>query len=186
MTEPCAPPRLIANTDQVVAFDWPAGCYLQGGDVGLVVTAAGSYHTAFVEAFPPGSFIRGEGDTIAAAEAAAWAKFTRSRECATHRWEPRGYRNGAGFCADCGAFGSKVFTGAQLGQFCHACGVPTTWSWEELPADGDEPAQVLFTCREHDLVHAQWVARRARDGVSWTDVADLLEAILPSSGKARG
>lgn len=180
MTTSASPGRPIANTDQLAAFGWPADCHIQGGAVGVVFGRTGSYRTAFFEAFPDGSFIRGEGDTIAAAEAAAWAKFTKSTSCPGHLWEPRGYRNGGGFCALCGTFRARVFTGSQLGQLCHACGAPTTWTWEEIPADGDEPAHTLFTCRDDDLIYAQRMARRACDVVTAADVAEPVAEMLPS------
>ena len=60
-------PRLIEHTNEPMRHPWPADCYVQGGDRGVVLTEDGSYWTAFVEAFP-GTFIRGEGVTIADAE----------------------------------------------------------------------------------------------------------------------
>ena len=113
---------------------------MQGGGAGVVFVKGGdAYRTAFVEAFPGSTFIRGEGSTIQEAEDACWAKYEQRMACPGHDWEPRDYKNGAGFCIHCGTFGSKVFTPEQLGLFCKTCGVPTYWS-----RDGDD-----FFCPEH-------------------------------------
>lgn len=100
--------------------------FVQGGTSGLVFVPGGTnYRTAFVEASPPGSFIRGEGKTLTEADDACWAKLQRYLGCTTHEWEARGYRNGGGFCKNCGQFGSKVFTPEQLGLLCSTCQKPT-------------------------------------------------------------
>lgn len=67
----------------------------------------------FFEAFPPGTFIRGEGETIADAEAEAFAQFQSEFAC-NHVWgryrEGHGtYTNGAGWCRKCGAFRGRMF-----------------------------------------------------------------------------
>jgi hypothetical protein len=103
---------------------------VQWGGGGLVLSGKESYVTAFFEAFPGdgvSGFIRGEGETVEAAEAAAFAKYGRERECHVgggHRWTrarrvgghqarlrngmkvPRvsTYTNGGAFCIGCGAF----------------------------------------------------------------------------------
>ena len=86
---------------------WPEQCYVQWGGGGLVLRKdGGHYSTAFFEAFPgdnAGGFIRGEGVTVADAEASAFAQYQRHVGCA-HRWCRKGYDNGGGFCAHCGAF----------------------------------------------------------------------------------
>lgn len=107
-------------------YEWPADCYLQGGTNGLVIVRNGkNYGTAFVEAFPGDTFIRGEGATVAEAETNCWNKYQSKVNCPSHEWETRGYKNGAGFCKKCNAFQSKVFTGEQLGFHCSVCGVGT-------------------------------------------------------------
>ncbi|MBG0738738.1 hypothetical protein IV500_04805 [Paeniglutamicibacter antarcticus] len=98
---------------------------VQGGEGGTVfVQAGGSYITAYIECFPENSFLRGEGATLAEADAACWAKLQSFTSC-EHQWEVRGYRNGGGICKHCGQFGSKVFTPEQLGLACTVCGAPT-------------------------------------------------------------
>lgn len=116
-------------------YDWAEGTFLQGGDKGLVISTSsdrGSYTTTFIEAFPPenagGGFFRGEGPTVAEAETKAWEKYQSSVQCPGHEWTARGYTNGAGFCIHCNKFGSEVFTGEQLGQFCHFCGEGTFYA----------------------------------------------------------
>lgn len=132
---------------------WPAETIVSAG-LGVVFTRSAAtgkrstYSTPFMEVYPPGaSFIRGEGGTPAACEDAAWAKYQLALHCsdgsATHDWEPRGYRNGAGFCSRCSTFGSKIFSGEQLGQFCNVCGTGTTYHAE---SDGET---TVWLCEEH-------------------------------------
>jgi hypothetical protein len=103
---------------------WPPDVFVQGGDSGIVISRnAPTRRTAFVEAFPPDGFIRGEGETLQEAEDSAWAQYVRETGCGGHEFERRGYRNGAGFCKHCGAFRSKVF--------------------KELPPDPDAPKPLM-------------------------------------------
>ena len=128
----------------VLTHEWPADCAIQGGTTGMVFARSGSYVTAFFEAFPldPQTFIRGEGETVEAAEEAAWQKWQRVLECPgdVHEFETRGYMNGAGFCIHCGLFQSGVFDLAELGSVCVVCGVGTYWCCR----DGK------LYCEEHD------------------------------------
>lgn len=93
------------------ACDWPEDCMVQWGSRGVVFEGDKARSTAFFEAFPtdPETFIRGEGVDVPAAEAAAFAKFVRQRDCAGHELERRWFRNGAGICAHCGLFVSRAF-----------------------------------------------------------------------------
>ncbi|MEJ7648586.1 MAG: hypothetical protein WKF57_05965 [Nakamurella sp.] len=159
--------RTIAcgNPDRTPApalMPWPDDVYLQGGGRGLVFRRnpaegeAGSYTTAFVEAFVVGSFLRGEGPTIADAEKSCWDSYQRLLHCpgptGEHSWKPGRtlrsgfdpYRNGAGFCEHCNAFRSGLFTAEELGQFCQTCGEPTMWHYER-DADGVD----RFLCETH-------------------------------------
>ena len=124
--------REIIRTGVTATYPWPDDCFIQGGKSGLVVTGVGkpNYVTAFVEAFPsdPQTFIRGEGNTVAEAEQAAWEKYQRLTGCAGHEFETRNYRNGGGFCKHCGMFKSDAFTAEELGEFCAECGTPTLWA----------------------------------------------------------
>lgn len=128
-------PRPILHTGEVQAHDWPAGTYVQGGKSGTVFKReGGSYRTAFVEAMLPdqpdgdrGPFIRGEGDTLAEAEAAAYAKWQRTDACPGHEYETRGYRNGAGLCKHCDRFATGVFDVKVVGHPCAECGEGTNY-----------------------------------------------------------
>lgn len=167
----------IDRTDTEAQCPWPEGVYLQGGKSGLVVSKGGNhYTTAFVEAFPGGTFIRGEGETIADAEKAAWEKFQRREQCPGHEWEARNYKNGAGFCKHCGAFGSKVFTPEDLGLSCNTCGVPTYYD-----RVGD-----TFFCEEHAKSRdALWLKEERRkqfrlgkvDTLTGSMIGDLIDAL---------
>jgi hypothetical protein len=102
-----------------------------------------------MEVYPPGAaFIRGEGESARDCENAAWAKYQLALNCSdasgAHDWEARGYQNGAGFCSRCNTFGSQVFTGEQLGQFCEICHVGTTYHWGT-----DEHGDPEYLCEEH-------------------------------------
>lgn len=122
----------------------------------------------FIEAFPPptpdnpsGGFIRGTGATFNQAEDAAWAQWSAKQSCravtdtGAHRWETRGYRNGAGFCADCGVFGSGVFDLRAIGSVCVVCGDPY---YDEIPAldssgHPDRGAEPTLVCAAHAPAH---------------------------------
>lgn len=117
---------------------WPEGVTVQCGDHGVVFTkgtldrivtdppgvlesvasieagGTGGYTTAFFEAFPDDTFIRGEGSTVAEAEASAWEQYQRHQACEEHEWETRGYTNGAAFCARCGKFSSRQLMTPEL------------------------------------------------------------------------
>lgn len=85
---------------------WPDDCTVQWGH-GLIPAVP------FFEAFPKGSFIRGEGADIAEAERKAFEKYRRDMAC-DHVWgrqRPGGecYTNGAAFCRKCGGFRGSMF-----------------------------------------------------------------------------
>jgi hypothetical protein len=97
---------LTRNVEYVPACPWPDDCMVQWGH-GIIPA------NPFFEAFPPGTFIRGDGDTIEQAERKAFAQYEREFLCA-HAWgrhhERRGtYLNGAAWCRKCGAFRGKMF-----------------------------------------------------------------------------
>lgn len=138
---------------------WPAETFVSAG-TGVVFRRNAkegeprSYSTLFMEVYPPGAaFIRGEGESPAACEDAAWAKYQRALNCSdgsgSHDWEARGYHNGAGFCSRCSTFGSKIFTAEQLGQHCRICGVATMYDWHTNAETGSEE----FLCEKHYEEH---------------------------------
>jgi hypothetical protein len=133
-----------------------------------------SYGTLFMEVYPPGAaFIRGEGETPQACEDAAWAKYQLALHCSDqsgrHTWESRGYTNGAGFCSRCNTFGSRIFTGEQLGQFCRVCGIGTTYHSDK----NEVTNETSFLCQDHYEEH-----KSARNSTSDHPLARLLDALL--------
>lgn len=106
--------RIIKNTRVEAQHDWPDDVFIQGGQRGVVFGGPdGAYQTAFFEAFPTGTFLRGEGITLAEAENKCWKQYQTYTACdgkGPHGpYERRQYTNGAGFCTRCGAWMSKVF-----------------------------------------------------------------------------
>ncbi|MBD3004816.1 hypothetical protein [Streptomyces sp. 5-10] len=108
--------RIIENTQHEARHPWPERIEIQGGDHGVVFSGEGNYRTAFFEAFPPGTFLRGEGKTIQEAEDNCWTQFQRYLNCDGSRslpgqhgpYERRQYRNGSGFCTRCGIWMNRV------------------------------------------------------------------------------
>lgn len=105
---------IIKNTDFEARHPWPENVYLQGGGLGAVLSGDGKhYRTAFVEAFPGETFLRGEGKTLEEAEDKAWAQYTRWADC-DGSGEPHGpferrkYTAGHGFCTRCGIWMMNV------------------------------------------------------------------------------
>lgn len=102
----------IQHTSQQAQHPWPDGMFIQGGKSGVVLNGPDTYRTAFVEAFPDGTFLRGEGATVTEAEDACWAKYQALTACPAYPahgpFEPRHFTNGAGFCTQCGGWFSKV------------------------------------------------------------------------------
>ncbi len=181
---------IVRSGGQPVRCAWPEGTFLQGGDPSWREPG----DDTFVEAFPPaGGFFRGDAPTIEEAEAKAFAKYSRSVECPGHQWEARGYTNGGGICRLCGVFGSKVFTGVDLGQFCHTCGVGTTWGTYSLDAYWDpagsftgvvspEGSEQFWFCQQHAPFRAEIAARNAEREqalaeMTGRDIEDLLGAL---------
>lgn len=85
---------------------WPEDCTVQWGH-GIIPAVP------FFEAFPKGTFIRGEGADIAEAEQKAFEQYQRALAC-DHKWgrqRPGGelYTNGAGWCRKCGGFRGRMF-----------------------------------------------------------------------------
>lgn len=140
---------------------WPAETVVSAGKGAVFVRnpkegEPHSYTTLFMEVYPPGAaFIRGQAETPEGCENACWRKYQLALNCSdnsgSHDWEPRGYQNGAGFCSRCNTFGSEVFTGEQLGQFCATCQEPTMWH-SEKNAEGE----LIFVCEEHTPARAGW------------------------------
>lgn len=99
---------LHSNPAYTPACAWPENCTVQWGH-GIIPAVP------FFEAFIPGTFIRGEGEDIAAAERKAFAQYEREFRC-EHVWgrtrpnkQQTFYDNGAGWCRKCGAFRGSMF-----------------------------------------------------------------------------
>lgn len=97
---------LTGHVDYVPQCEWPDDCTVQWGH-GIIPA------TPFFEAFPPGTFIRGEGKTIAEAEQKAFAQYRSEFDCrhiwGRHHGQRGTYLNGAGWCRKCGAFRGRMF-----------------------------------------------------------------------------
>lgn len=100
------------DNPHALVCDWPDSVCVQWGGDGVVVNRkepAKSYNTAFFEAFPDGGgFIRGEGETVEAAERKAYDRYLREQACG-HVWGRRGYLNGGGVCLKCKGFVAGAF-----------------------------------------------------------------------------
>lgn len=98
--------KLCTAVEYTPVCAWPDDCMVQWGN-GLIP------RNPFFEAFPKGTFIRGDGATIEEAERKAFAQYLSEFEC-DHVWgrkRPGGdtYTNGAGWCRKCKAFRSRMF-----------------------------------------------------------------------------
>ena len=98
---------LGGTTEYKPQCSWPEGCMVQWGH-GLIPAVP------FFEAFPTGTFIRGEGETIEDAERKAFAQYQQDVAC-DHVWgrhrpgTKTTYTNGAAFCRKCGGFRGSMF-----------------------------------------------------------------------------
>lgn len=141
--------------------NWPEDCGVQCGGHGIVLPANSiekvftsdkpltelataatkkeSYTTAFFEAFPkePSCFIRGEGKTIEEAEEKAFNKFQKILECPGHEFEPRGRKDGYGYCKHCNLSMSGVL---PILNKCCKCKIPTNWTTDD---------KGKYYCRKH-------------------------------------
>ncbi|MBI1682336.1 hypothetical protein [Caulobacter hibisci] len=119
---------------------WPDDCMVQWGH-GIIPS------TPFFEAFPAGTFIRGEGETIEAAERQAFAKWEADRNC-DHRWgrarsAGNTYTNGAGWCRRCGAFRSSMFAPVvTFGAHRKPLGKSESWLLSSMETDADMNARM--------------------------------------------
>lgn len=131
---------------------WPEDCSVQCGGKGIVLPSNSletvlssdkplgelakaavqkeSYTTAFFEAFPkkPSCFIRGEGKTIEEAEEKAFKKFQAILDCKEHEFEPRGRKDGYGYCKHCSLSMSEVL---PILNKCCKCKKPTNWTSDD-------------------------------------------------------
>lgn len=127
MDKPGDMPVRTAGYGYVLRHDWPYTVSIGGcGNAAPEVGPDGVRTTGpFLEVYPDGSFIRGEGATIEEAEDKAWAEYQRHVACPGHEFEAHTYRNGSGICRLCRRFQSNVFTAEELQMFCSECRTPT-------------------------------------------------------------
>ena len=118
----------------VPRYAWPEGCTVQWGH-GIVPAVP------FFEAFPSGTFIRGEGPDIAAAERSAFEQYQRDLAC-DHVWgrqRPGGalYVNGAAFCRRCGGFRGTMFPEIrELGWWRRPLSQMEAWHLRSIEDEG--------------------------------------------------
>lgn len=133
-----APTGVFSDDDyKVCQHPWPDECFVQCGEQGIVFTKEEVKRTAFFEAFPksPDTFLRGEGETVEAAEESCWKKYQRILTCSldhsdSGNFDARGYTNGYGFCKNCG-MGSSIIPPIHP---CQNCG-ELTWYSQDINND---------------------------------------------------
>jgi hypothetical protein len=154
-------------------YPWPTEIFVQGGDHGLVLGKEKCYSTAFIEAFPTGTFIRGEGQTVAEAENRCWEKYKTIVACLGHEFERRGRTDGYAYCKHC-AFGGRVLVPLTN---CCVCGVATSWT---------QDTEKKWYCQEHaDRIPAdkepEWKKLMAEDNDNDTikpeDIGDVIRSM---------
>lgn len=114
---------------KVCQYPWPDDCFVQCGDEGIVFSPEKIRKTAFFEAFPQNTFLRGEGATVAEAEKSCWRQYQKITACSLDHANPdnfdaRGYTNGYGFCKGCG-MGASIIPPTNP---CQSCGELTWYS----------------------------------------------------------
>lgn len=153
-----APGRLISNTTVPISHPWPADCPVQGGAAGVVFREAKCpYRTAFVEAFPAGTLLRGEGETIRDAEDACWAKYQRLTSCPHDQgFERRQYVNGSGFCKACGTWFPSKATGLEpLPEYYERSSRPRHLLDRVFSGDDDALMEILSAAAKQDQLPAK-------------------------------
>lgn len=110
--------RVIHHTGVTARHPWPDDCYVHGGERSPRVNAFGQIvRVFFVEALPRHplpTYLWGEGPSIEAAEDDAWALFGRYQSCPHPAFEPRQWRNGSGFCVECGLWFPAVLPAEEV------------------------------------------------------------------------
>lgn len=127
----------FSREEYVCQFPWPADAMLQCGGQPIHPRVPASGRPAFFEAFPRAStngvdaYLRGEGDTLAAAEADAWAQQQAQVACAAagpHRFvRVPGREDGYAECVVC-AVRARAFEPTTR---CHTCGIPAHYGQDK-------------------------------------------------------
>lgn len=190
----------IKHTDAETTFPWPEGTSIQGG---------GLYRTPFIEVAPAGkTFIRGEGETLADAEKAAWKKYQIWINCdgsGPHGpWEARGRQNGSGFCTRCGTWGSEVLEPSdKFKAEALACtavierygdGIILHRSWRDLVEEetaiilndmvGDSSMPMVRTVTPPTEEEMAAIRKEEEEPLDLSILGDLLQAIVDAPGPA--
>lgn len=98
-------------------YDW-SGVAIQANTDGIVI-GKNPYSTAFFEAFPLDTFIRGEGDTVEEAETNAWNKYQKQLHCKEHEYERVPNRkDGYARCIHCNIHHSRIFNSTHTCSVC--------------------------------------------------------------------
>lgn len=174
-TAPHAPKTARQSFGQpwVCQKPWPEDCFVQCGGSGIVIGNAekDSYTTAFFEAFPkePKTFIRGEGNDVAAAEANAWDKFQKILACDQHEFVRYGTEHG--ICKKCKLFQSNIFPPEAS---CSVCGKP------HVNASGPDKSPM---CHKHSI--EAWLAQDAAEIASNAPRASGLAGFFDGTGAAK-
>lgn len=185
---------------------WPLDCSVQCGGHGIVLPSGSfnkimspkthpmqslemladaaadeePYTTAFFEAFPksPKCFIRGEGKTIEEAEAAAFKKFAGILGCPGHEFEPRGRKDGYGYCKHCALSMPEVL---PILNKCCKCKEPTNWSTDDRGRFYcKKHAKAKPKSKERDWMEAKRLPRKMKKSVkSMAEVLFIEQGIYP-------
>ena len=147
---------------------WPEDCFVQCGGSGIVIGNGekDSYKTAFFEAFPkePKTFIRGEGNDVAAAEDEAWGKYQKILACDGHEFVRYGTEHGV--CKKCKLFQTNIFPPEAS---CSVCGKP------HVNAVGPDKSPM---CHKHSI--EAWLAPDAAEIASKAPRASGLAGLFDS------
>lgn len=142
---------------------WPEDCTVQWGDLD------GTRHPTFFEAFPKGTYLRGEGATLEAAEGRAWAQHQREIACPGHEWSPVGggqpeRLDGVGWCVLCRRFESNVL---PVRTVCATCGLTVKlYSATRCKPCLEATPDDLLTATER---HCRWALRLLDDEAAGRD-----------------
>lgn len=154
----------LTQDEYQLKFDWPKDCYIQCGKKGIVISRDGNhYKTAFLEAFPLETFIRGEGADLEYAEEKAWLKYQKYLNCENHDFE-RKNEAGSGECKKCGYRKTDALKNLRI---CACCNKKDVYFNEENNT----------FCFEHYLENYEKNLRLEKeklDGKSDIDIFDMI------------
>lgn len=126
LPRPGATIKMSSGPRYVQQCAWPEGTFVQGGEYH---DDDGNPKSAFVEAFPNigdySTYLRADADTVADAEALAFQRYCRQRDCGEHTWTRmvNGTHRTDGYarCTSCGLCTTALPAETQ----CTVCRAPT-------------------------------------------------------------